>query len=154
MAHGSWLVARGSRLIASSPPRVPPQRGCGPPCSGQPPPPSTSRVVRREFASPLSFFPFYLFICDHFPLFRAGRRWLPCRQPSESGEAGRAEHRTGLSAPALPPPPQRQPAPRRAAHTHTPARLRVPSLPASMVIKVYIASSSGSTAVSSEAGKL
>lgn len=32
-------------------------------------------------------------------------------------------------------------------HTHTPARLRVPSLPASMVIKVYIASSSGSTAI-------
>lgn len=122
-----WLAALGSRSAA---PASPPQRGSGPPCGGQPPPPSTSRVVRREFASPISFFPFYLFICDHIPLFRAGRRWLPCRQPSESGEAGQTEPRTVLPAPALPPPPQRQPAPRRThPHTHPPGSvfLRFPS---------------------------
>ena len=81
----------------------------------------------------------------------------PRRRPAASRKSGkyiyRAPQRVAAeSARVSAPKPARSP--RRAAHTHTPARLRVPSLPASMVIKVYIASSSGSTAVSSEAGKL
>lgn len=122
MAHGSWLVARGSRLIASSPHRLPashPSGAAGRRAAGSP-------LLRARLAwfvenSPhpfLSFLFIYLFVTI-FP--SSGPGGADCRAGSPVRAARRGEPSTG---PASQRPPSRRllsASPRRAA-PHTPTR--------------------------------
>lgn len=125
MAHGSWLVARGSRLIASSPHRLPashPSGAAGRRAAGSP-------LLRARLAwfvenSPhpfLSFLFIYLFVTI-FP--SSGPGGADCRAGSPVRAARRGEPSTG---PASQRPPSRRllsASPRRAAprRTHPHAR--------------------------------
>uniref|UniRef100_A0A8C3QZA5 SH3 domain-binding glutamic acid-rich-like protein 1 n=1 Tax=Cyanoderma ruficeps TaxID=181631 RepID=A0A8C3QZA5_9PASS len=149
-----WFPPPALTATLRRPPRPSPPRslGAAPPPWLPRPLPRTSRAARRQrSSSPLSsssssfFFPFpfftiYLFNSfflkkPHFPPFRA--------------RAAVAAERGGASAPAASPrPPSRLSPSPRPSRPHTPTARPAPRLAApSMVIKVYIASSSGSTAI-------